>query len=83
MLFGLFKKPPLEAFISVYVFNVTNVEAFVSKKDAKLKLQEIGPYVYQQVLRKTVRDVKFYVSFIFLTENFWTILIIPSMRTER
>lgn len=47
LLFFLFKNPPLEVFISVYVFNVTNVEAFLNKKDSKLKLQEVGPYVYR------------------------------------
>lgn len=47
ILFALFKKPPLEVFVSVYVFNVTNLAAFLSKEDEKLNLQEVGPYVYQ------------------------------------
>lgn len=70
MLFGLFKQPPLEVFISVYIFNVTNVEAFVSKKDAKLKLQECGPYVYQQVLPNKCmrRKVLFFFLYLFNRE---------------
>lgn len=32
------------------MFNVTNVEAFMSRQDSKLKLVEVGPYVYQEVL---------------------------------
>lgn len=39
--------PPLEVFISVYVFNVTNVAEFVGGREPKLRLQEVGPYVYQ------------------------------------
>ncbi|KAG4067259.1 hypothetical protein HA402_000250, partial [Bradysia odoriphaga] len=53
LLFYLFKSPPLEVFISVYVFNVTNVEAFLNKEDSKLKLQEVGPYVYREFLEHT------------------------------
>ncbi|KAJ6637985.1 Scavenger receptor class B member 1 [Pseudolycoriella hygida] len=53
LLFFLFKNPPLEVFISVYVFNVTNVEAFLSKKDSKLKVEEVGPYVYREFLEHT------------------------------
>lgn len=49
-LFKLWEKPPLDVFIKVYVFNVTNTEAFLNGTDKKLKLQEIGPYVYQWVL---------------------------------
>ncbi|KFB46340.1 AGAP004643-PA-like protein [Anopheles sinensis] len=45
----LWKKPPLEVFISIYVFNITNPEEFMSGKE-RLRVQEIGPYVYQEFL---------------------------------
>ncbi|XP_052865198.1 scavenger receptor class B member 1 [Anopheles cruzii] len=45
----LWKKPPLEVFISIYVFNVSNPEAFM-RGEERLRLQEIGPYVYQEFL---------------------------------
>ncbi|XP_035902734.1 scavenger receptor class B member 1 isoform X2 [Anopheles stephensi] len=45
----LWKKPPLEVFISIYVFNVTNPEAFM-RGEERLRVQEIGPYVYQEFL---------------------------------
>ncbi|KAH8409656.1 hypothetical protein KR222_000810, partial [Zaprionus bogoriensis] len=50
LLYQLWLVPPLEVFIVAYIFNYTNVEDFVSGKDAKLKLQEVGPYVYKEVL---------------------------------
>jgi len=34
----------------VYMFNYTNVDEFIAGKDAKLKIVEVGPYAYQEVL---------------------------------
>ncbi|XP_075976285.1 scavenger receptor class B member 1-like [Anticarsia gemmatalis] len=34
--------------LSVYLFNVTNAEQFVSGEDEKLKIQEVGPFTYQE-----------------------------------
>ncbi|XP_058118368.1 scavenger receptor class B member 1 [Anopheles ziemanni] len=45
----LWKKPPLEVFISIYVFNITNPEEFMSGNE-RLRVQEVGPYVYQEFL---------------------------------
>jgi scavenger receptor class B, member 1 len=39
------KEVPL-AYISVYLFNVTNPEQFLSGEDDKLKVEEIGPFTY-------------------------------------
>lgn len=50
LLYKLWLNPPLEVFIVAHIFNYTNVEAFVSGQDAKLKLEEVGPYVYKEVL---------------------------------
>ncbi|XP_012529768.1 scavenger receptor class B member 1 [Monomorium pharaonis] len=49
LLFTIWKQPPLDIYLNVYVFNVTNPEEFLSGKE-KLKVQEIGPYVYQEFL---------------------------------
>lgn len=46
MLFELWKKPPIDIYIKVYIFNITNAEEFL-KGGVKLKVEEIGPYVYQ------------------------------------
>jgi len=34
----------------VYLFNVTNFDAFSNGIDKKLRVHEIGPYVYQEIL---------------------------------
>lgn len=47
LLFTIWKKPPLDIYLNVYIFNITNPEEFLSGKE-KLKVEEIGPYVYQE-----------------------------------
>lgn len=42
----LWATPPVELFLKVYLFNVTNREAFLAGKE-KLRVQEVGPYVYR------------------------------------
>jgi scavenger receptor class B, member 1 len=37
-------------YLKVYIFNVSNANAFLTGTDKKLKLAEIGPYVYQEFL---------------------------------
>lgn len=49
LIFELWKKPPIDIYIKVYIFNITNAEEFL-EGDAKLKFEEIGPYVYQEFL---------------------------------
>ncbi|KAL0130667.1 hypothetical protein PUN28_002352 [Cardiocondyla obscurior] len=49
LLFSIWKKPPCNIYLNVYVFNITNPVEFLSGKE-KLKVQEIGPYVYQEHL---------------------------------
>ncbi|XP_011640597.1 LOW QUALITY PROTEIN: scavenger receptor class B member 1-like [Pogonomyrmex barbatus] len=48
-LFSMWKQPVLDIYLNVYVFNITNSVEFLSGKE-KLKVQEIGPYVYQEFL---------------------------------
>lgn len=46
-IYNLWAKPPVDLYVRVYLFNVTNKEAFLSGADRKLNLQEVGPYVYK------------------------------------
>jgi scavenger receptor class B, member 1 len=50
MLFNIWKKIPVEVFLNVYLFNITNSQEFLSGQDKKLKMSEIGPYLYQEIL---------------------------------
>lgn len=46
-IFQLWERPPVDLFVKVYLFNITNHEEFMSGRDKKLNVEEIGPYVYQ------------------------------------
>ncbi|RZB77492.1 scavenger receptor class B, member 1-like, partial [Asbolus verrucosus] len=46
---NLWSEPPYNVFIDAYIFNVTNPEEFLQKKE-KLKVNQMGPYVYQEIL---------------------------------
>ncbi|KAK9506592.1 hypothetical protein O3M35_008493 [Rhynocoris fuscipes] len=44
--FEMWKKPEVDLLLKVYLFNVTNKDEFL--RGAKLKVQEVGPYVYRE-----------------------------------
>ena len=54
MMTTLWKDPPVNARLHNYIFNVTNHEDFLSGKESKLKVKEIGPYVYEAHNRKKI-----------------------------
>ena len=43
---AVWKDVPVTPKIEVYVFNVTNHEAYLSGREGKLSVEEIGPFVY-------------------------------------
>ncbi|XP_076618698.1 scavenger receptor class B member 1 [Colletes latitarsis] len=49
LIFNLWRKPPINVYVQMYLFNITNEEKFL-KGEEKLKVEEIGPYVYQEIL---------------------------------
>ncbi|XP_071450574.1 scavenger receptor class B member 1-like [Hetaerina americana] len=50
--FGIWRKPPVDLYLRVFLFNVTNKDEFLSGKE-KLRVQEVGPYVYREVIEHT------------------------------
>ncbi|XP_013146636.1 PREDICTED: scavenger receptor class B member 1-like isoform X2 [Papilio polytes] len=53
-IFEMWRKPEVKLYCRVYLFNVTNAEEYMAGKDDKLKLQEVGPYVYRERLEHEV-----------------------------
>lgn len=51
-IFGLWKDPPVEIFIKIYIFNITNAEAVMAGRE-KLRVEEVGPYVYKEDFKHT------------------------------
>uniref|UniRef100_A0A1A9W5I5 Scavenger receptor class B member 1 n=1 Tax=Glossina brevipalpis TaxID=37001 RepID=A0A1A9W5I5_9MUSC len=47
-MFDLWAKPPVDLYIKIYLFNITNAEAFLAGRE-KMNLQQLGPYVYKEL----------------------------------
>lgn len=47
-IFNLWAKPPVDLYIKIYLFNITNAEAFLAGRE-KLQVEQVGPYVYKWV----------------------------------
>ncbi|KAJ8932387.1 hypothetical protein NQ314_014698 [Rhamnusium bicolor] len=50
--FEMWKSPAIKASISFYIFNYTNLEEFEARMVKKLHVQEVGPYVYDELLER-------------------------------
>ncbi|XP_046967607.1 scavenger receptor class B member 1-like [Vanessa cardui] len=46
--YEIFARENAGTFLEIYVFNVTNAEAFLSGEDHKLRIEEVGPFTYQE-----------------------------------
>lgn len=66
-LFGLWRKPPVQIYVQVYLFNVTNPREFLRGQE-KLRVEEVGPFVYRCELSQAGNTLK--VSFHLNLENF-------------
>lgn len=44
--FELWANPPVDVYLKVYLYNITNKEEFMAGKE-KLRVQQVGPYVYR------------------------------------
>lgn len=55
--FEFWKTPTPEVTLKVFIWNVTNPDEFLSGQDEKLKVDEIGPVVFLEILTHT--DVVF------------------------
>ncbi|XP_047542483.1 scavenger receptor class B member 1-like isoform X1 [Vanessa atalanta] len=56
-IFEMWKKPEVKLYTKVYLFNITNADDYMSGKDDKIKVKEVGPYVYREALEHS--EVKF------------------------
>ncbi|XP_053682925.1 lysosome membrane protein 2-like isoform X2 [Sabethes cyaneus] len=46
------ERPPVNPLLKVHVFNYTNVEEFIKGEATKLKVVDLGPYVYHETAEK-------------------------------
>ncbi|KAG5320971.1 SCRB1 protein, partial [Pseudoatta argentina] len=48
-IFEYWRKPQVDLYVKIYLFNVTNHNEYLSGEASKLRFQEIGPYVYKEI----------------------------------
>ncbi|XP_014479670.1 PREDICTED: scavenger receptor class B member 1-like isoform X2 [Dinoponera quadriceps] len=49
-IFEAWRKPEVDLYLKVYLFNVTNRDEYLDGRDSKLRFQETGPYVYKELM---------------------------------
>lgn len=50
--FYFWQRPSVSLIYEIYVFNYTNVDDFEAGRASKLRVQELGPYVYKETLSR-------------------------------
>uniref|UniRef100_U5ERK4 Putative plasma membrane glycoprotein cd36 n=1 Tax=Corethrella appendiculata TaxID=1370023 RepID=U5ERK4_9DIPT len=45
-------KPPIQPLLKVHIFNYTNADRFLKGLDTKLRVEDLGPYVYKETPEK-------------------------------
>ena len=49
----LWEDPPVSPELRIYFFNITNAEKWLGKIDSKIKVSQVGPFVYKELWKKT------------------------------
>ncbi|XP_023936964.1 lysosome membrane protein 2 isoform X2 [Bicyclus anynana] len=49
-IFESWRKPEVKLYTRIYLFNITNAEQYMSGQDTKVKVKEVGPFVYREAL---------------------------------
>lgn len=39
---------PIQPLIKIHIFNYTNIDEYLSGKEKKIKVEDVGPYVYKE-----------------------------------
>ncbi|KAG7295692.1 hypothetical protein JYU34_021976 [Plutella xylostella] len=53
-IFEMWRKPEVDLYVKVYLFNVTNADDYLAGKADKVIVNEVGPYVYKELLEHKV-----------------------------
>lgn len=50
--FAWWQRPPVNVTYKIYIFNYTNVDDFEAMRADKLRVEELGPYIYQETMNR-------------------------------
>ncbi len=71
-IYSLWKQPPVNPVMKIYLFNLTNVQAWLNGSQPKLRLEQIGPFVYRETWIK--KNITFH-RFSLILASFVTIVV--------
>lgn len=85
--FAWWQRPVVRAVYRVYIFNYTNVKEFETGQDHKLRVSEIGPFIYRETLIRLNPEInKHTVTYQEMRSYQWegglsddTIIIVPNV----
>jgi hypothetical protein len=46
-IFNLWKTPPVDLYIRIYLFNITNADDYLAGRAKKMQIEQVGPYTYK------------------------------------
>lgn len=70
----LWVNSPIKPLLKIHIFNYTNIDAVLAGREKKIKIQDVGPYVYEETLQRTKlsfleeNKITFYVSLMIIIE---------------
>ncbi|XP_070154251.1 scavenger receptor class B member 1 isoform X1 [Polyergus mexicanus] len=76
-IFEKWRKPEVDLYLKVYLFNVTNRDEYLDGRESKLRFQQVGPYVYRELFEHT--DVVFNDNGTLSTKPMHPLNYIPEM----
>ncbi|XP_048003958.1 scavenger receptor class B member 1-like isoform X1 [Leguminivora glycinivorella] len=53
-IFEMWKKPEVDLYVRIFLFNVTNAEDYMAGRAEKIIVKEVGPYVYKEDLEHKI-----------------------------
>ncbi|XP_041673990.1 scavenger receptor class B member 1-like [Drosophila eugracilis] len=48
-IFNLWAQPPVDLYIKIYIFNISNAQEFLAGRE-RLRVEQVGPYVYKEIM---------------------------------
>lgn len=56
--FAWWQRPSVRAVYRIRIFNYTNVDEFMNGEEEKLRVQELGPYIYRETLTRVNPEIE-------------------------
>ncbi|KAM3963725.1 scavenger receptor class B member 3 [Aphomia sociella] len=53
MSYEMWREPPIQMYLECFLFNISNVNELISGKNKKIRVEQMGPYVFRETHTKT------------------------------